>query len=101
MANVSSANVVVSTDQIDILARILSMVKMHHAFTATGSIALAVAAALPGSVVARNVRKMSSERQPEVVRIGHASGCLTIGATVRHGKSGWQIRRSCRAVRLS
>jgi 2-methylaconitate cis-trans-isomerase PrpF len=67
---------------------------MHHAFTATDSIALAVAAALPGSIVARNLRKMSSERQPEVVRIDHASGRLAIGATVRHGKSGWQMDKA-------
>lgn len=91
-----------STSKVDILARILSMGKMHHAFTGTGSIALAVAAALPGSIVARNLCKMSSERQPEVVRIGHASGRLAIGATVHQGEAaGRWIRRSCRAVRVS
>lgn len=32
------------------------MGQLHHAFTGTGAIALAVAAALPGSVVARHLR---------------------------------------------
>lgn len=99
---VSSANVMVNMDRIDILARILSMGKMHHAFTGTGSIALTVAAALPGSIVARNLCKMSSERQPKVVRIGHAAGRLAIGATcVKAKAAGRWIRRSCRAVRVS
>lgn len=94
-----------STSKVDILARILSMGKMHHAFTGTGSIALAVAAALPGSIVARNLCKMSSERQPKVVRIGHASGRLAIGATVRQGEGGWQmdqaiLSRSARVLML-
>ena len=48
----SNAGVDIDKHSIDVLARIVSMGKLHHAFTGTGSIALAVAAALPGASIA-------------------------------------------------
>ncbi len=60
----------------DLRARIVSMGRLHHAFTGTGSIALAVAAALPGTIVAQCVRRDSTG----LVRIGHAAGVLAAAA---------------------
>ena len=41
----------VTPDQIDMLARIFSMGVLHHAMTGTGAVAIAAAAAIPGTVV--------------------------------------------------
>ncbi len=86
----TSAGVEVAKEQIDLLARIVSMGKLHHAFTGTGSIALAVAAALPGTVVAEVARTL-----PGVpTRIGHASGVLAVGAILEQGAKGWRVEKA-------
>lgn len=100
---VTSAGVAVDASEIDVLARILSMGKLHHAYTGTGAIALAVAAALPGSVVARNASRDASGHAAKPVRIGHVSGKLSIGATVRRdGKNQWSMDKAIlsRSARL-
>ena len=76
-------------DAIDVLARILSMGRLHHAFTGTGSIALAVAAAIPGTVVSEVARTL-----PGVpLRIGHASGTLAVGAVVSRHRQRWRVEK--------
>jgi 2-methylaconitate isomerase len=90
----SSAGVDVAADAIDLLARIMSMGRLHHAFTGTGSIALAVAAAVPGTVVAEVARTLPGV----ATRIGHVSGTLAVGAEVTRrslpgGAAGWNVDR--------
>jgi hypothetical protein len=63
---------------------------LHHAYTGTGAVALAVAAALPGSVVARAARGGASAR----VRIGHPSGTMTVGAEVGETGGRWHVERA-------
>jgi len=86
----SSAGTPVAATAVDVVARIVSMGKLHHAFTGTGSIALAVAAALPGSIVA-NI----SHPSPGIpTRIGHVSGVLPVGAILEHTHAGWRVERA-------
>ncbi|MCL4182939.1 MAG: 2-methylaconitate cis-trans isomerase PrpF [Burkholderiaceae bacterium] len=86
----TSAGAEVTVDRIDVLARIVSMGRLHHAFTGTGSIALAAAAALPGTVVSEVARTL-----PGVpTRIGHVSGVLTVGAEVSRGPGGWRFDKA-------
>ncbi len=62
---------VFEASQLDLLARIVSMGKLHHGFTGTGTIALAAAAALPGTLVSALLG------QPLIARplcFGHPSG---------------------------
>ncbi len=66
----------VGAQSIDLVARIFSMGKLHHAMTGTGAVAIAVAAAIPGTVV-RRIAPTDSERR---VRFGHPSGSLSVGA---------------------
>jgi hypothetical protein len=86
----TSAGVEIPAERIDLLARIMSMGKLHHAYTGTGSIALAVAAALPGTVVNEVARTL-----PGVpTRIGHLSGTLAVGAEVSQRDGRWQVDKA-------
>jgi 2-methylaconitate isomerase len=90
----SSAGVDIAAGSVDLLARIVSMGKLHHAFTGTGSIALAVAAAVPGTVVADVARTLPGLG----VRIGHVSGLLSVGAEVTQrvgagGSTVWKVEK--------
>lgn len=84
---VAASGRVVCTDEIDLTARILSMGALHHAMTGTGAVAIAAAAAVPGTIVHR----ITGMRPHGQVRFGHPSG--TIAAAVRsvmeNGR--WQI----------
>lgn len=86
----SSGGADIGRDHIDLVARIVSMGKLHHAFTGTGSIALAAAAALPGTVVAEVARTL-----PGVpTRIGHVSGVLAVGAILARTRKGWRVEKA-------
>lgn len=86
----TSKGVEVGADRIDLLARSLERGRLSQACTGTGSIGLAVAAALPGSVVAEVARTL-----PGVpTRIGHASGTLAIGAEVSWRSGRWHADKA-------
>jgi 2-methylaconitate isomerase len=74
---------------IDLLARIFSMGKLHHAMTGTGAVAIAAAAAIPGTVVHR-ICPLSAQGS---VRFGHPSGTLRVGAEATHQDGLWVIRK--------
>ena len=85
----SSVGEEVSRESIDVLGRILSMGKLHPAYTGPGSIALAIAAALPGSVVSEVTRTL-----PGVpTRIGHVSGVMAVGAFLAQDAGGWSVEK--------
>jgi probable AcnD-accessory protein PrpF len=82
---VSSAGRVISASEIDLLVRIMSLGKLHHAMTGTGAVALAVAAAVPDTIVARVLANGATP----LVRFGHPSGTLTVGAQVSQAGHEW------------
>lgn len=61
------------TDDTDLTVRMLSMGRFHPAVPVTGSVALTLAAAVPGSVVHRLARGDASEG----LRLGTPAGCVT------------------------
>jgi hypothetical protein len=79
----------VDAARIDLLARIFSMGHLHHAMTGTGAVALAAAAALPGTVVHR-VAPVGADGR---VRFGHPSGCLSVGAEAEQRGSEWAVTK--------
>lgn len=79
----------VSRDTIHLTARIFSMGQLHHAMTGTGAVALAAAAAIPGTVV----REASAQFQNGQLCFGHPSGSLRVGAEIRKDAGQWIIDR--------
>jgi probable AcnD-accessory protein PrpF len=88
---VTSSGVAISAGQFDVAARIISMGKLHHAMTGTGVIALAVAAALPGTIVRELLPDARVARDDSPLRFGHPSGIVDARATTHLEKSGWVV----------
>jgi hypothetical protein len=79
----------VEAASIDLLARIFSMGVLHHAMTGTGAVAIAAAAAIPGTVVSR----VSPAGTDGRVRFGHPSGTLSVGAEAHEEGSQWKVAK--------
>ena len=86
---VTSSGKQVSPADVDVLVRALSMGKLHHAMMGTAAVAIATAAAIPGTVVSRAAGGPRS-----VVRFGHPSGTLRVGAEARLAGSEWVVARA-------
>lgn len=76
--------------EVDLLVRALSMGKLHHAMMGTASVAIAAAAAVPGTLV--NLAAGGGERQ--AVRFGHPSGSLRVGAQARLVDGRWTVAKA-------
>jgi probable AcnD-accessory protein PrpF len=79
----------VEAGSIDLLARIFSMGVLHHAMTGTGAVAIAAAAAIPGTIVHR-VAPVGPDGR---VRFGHPSGTLRVGAEVAREGNHWAVKK--------
>ena len=77
----------ISADQVDLVSRMISMGKTHRTFAGTSSMCLAVAAAIPGTVVHAVARRALPDR----VRIGHPAGIMEVGAKVRPEGDDWRV----------
>ena len=65
------------------------MGKLHHAMTGTGAVAIAAAAAIPGTVVHRTAPVGADGR----VRFGHPSGVLSVGAEAQQRDGQWTVSK--------
>ena len=68
----------------------MSMGKLHHAMMGTAAVAIAAAAAIPGTLV--NLAAGGSER--EAVVFGHPSGTLRVGAKASFENDKWNIEQA-------
>ena len=80
----------VKASDIDLLVRAMSMGKLHHAMMGTASVAIATAAAVPGTLV--NLAAGGGER--EEVRFGHPSGTLRVGASAVLENGSWTAKKA-------
>lgn len=88
----SSGKTVVATD-FDLLVRAMSMGKLHHAMMGTAAVAIATAAAIPGTLVC----EAAGGKPLPAVRFGHPSGTLRVGAeAVQDGgpRGPWRVTRA-------
>ena len=89
-AYTASSGKALAKEAIDITARIMSMGKLHHAMTGTGAIAIAVAGAIPGTVVSAMLGGKSQAK----VKFGHPSGILAVGAEANQDSGDWVITKA-------
>lgn len=76
--------VAVDARDVDIVARLIFMHRMHKAYPITGTVCTAAAAMTPGSVVDRLMR--ADARAASVLRIGHPGGVIDVEKRCRpHG----------------
>jgi 2-methylaconitate cis-trans-isomerase PrpF len=87
---VTSSGKRVAATEIDLLVRALSMGKLHHAMMGTAAVAIGAAAAIPGTLV--NLAAGGAARQ--VVRFGHPSGTLRVGAEARQVDGTWTVAKA-------
>ena len=80
----------IAAGDIDINVRAMSMGKLHHAMMGTASVAIATAAAVPGTLV--NLAAGGGTR--DAVRFGHPSGTLRVGASVEQRDGQWTVTRA-------
>jgi probable AcnD-accessory protein PrpF len=80
----------VNAGDIDLLVRAMSMGKLHHAMMGTAAVAIATAAAVPGTLV--NLAAGGGER--EAVRFGHPSGTLRVGAQAAQVNGEWTVTKA-------
>ena len=74
----TSLGTTVDSDEIDIVARIMSVQRAHHAYAMTGALCTAAAAALLGTIPNSVSREVGSGS----VRIGHPKGVTSVGIDV-------------------
>ena len=89
-AYTSSSGKQIQVDDVDLLVRALSMGKLHHAMMGTAAVAIAIAAAIPGTVV--NLAAGGGAR--EAVCFGHPSGTLRVGAQAVQQAGQWRVKKA-------
>lgn len=87
----ASSGKAVATADVDLLVRALSMGKLHHAMMGTAAVAIATAAAIPGTLV----NHAAGGGQRSAVRFGHPSGTLRVGAEATRQSNGeWTVTKA-------
>ena len=86
----SSSGKRVAAGDIDLLVRAMSMGKLHHAMMGTASVAIATAAAVPGTLV----RDAAGGGARTSVCFGHPSGTLRVGAEALQVDGQWAVRKA-------
>jgi probable AcnD-accessory protein PrpF len=87
---VASSGKHIARQDTDVLVRALSMGKLHHAMMGTASVAIASAAAVPGTLV--NLAAGGGER--DMVCFGHPSGTLRVGAQAEPVDGEWKVTKA-------
>jgi len=87
---VSSSGKNISATDIELLVRAMSMGQLHHAMMGTAAVAIAAAAAIPGTIV--NQAAGGVERSS--VTFGHPSGTLKVGAEAEQSAGVWSVTKA-------
>lgn len=87
----TSGKKTIPAEEIDLLARMMSMQKTHPTYAMTGAMCTAAAAVIPGSVVQK---ALSPKASPDRIRIGHPGGILEAGVEYRTEGNSVQILKT-------
>jgi len=86
---ISSSGKAIASDDIDLNVRALSMGQLHHAMMGTAAVAIATAAAIPGTLV-----NLAAGGERNAVRFGHPSGTLKVGAKASCVDGEWSVDKA-------
>jgi len=75
---ITSSGKEVSASEMDLHVRALSMQQLHHAMMGTASVAIGVAASIPGTLV----NEAAGGGEKDTVTFGHPSGAIKVGAKI-------------------
>jgi 2-methylaconitate cis-trans-isomerase PrpF len=78
----------IKADEIDLVARVMSMGTLHKALAVSCAITAAGAAAVEGTVIRQLIR--SPDAKPDNFRLGHPSGIFEVGAKVQKDGEDYQ-----------
>jgi len=88
----------IKKSEIDLLARVITGGKLHKAFPVTSGIATAVAACIPGTILAEvignSIKKGEFIEKEKRIRIGHPSGVMKVKINLRKQKNNWLIEKA-------
>ena len=90
IAYVSSSGKQISSTDIDLNVRALSMGQLHHAMMGTAAVAISIATAIPGTLV--NLAAGGGKR--DSVRFGHPSGTLKVGGEAKIDNDQWTAKKA-------
>ncbi|GHA15898.1 putative methylaconitate Delta-isomerase PrpF [Arenicella chitinivorans] len=76
----------ISSQDIDLVVRAMSMGQLHHAMMGTAAVAISVAAAVPGTIV----NQVLTSPEGNSVCFGHPSGTLKVGASAYLEDGQWR-----------
>ncbi len=82
----------VAASDVDFVARLLFMLRMHKTYAVTGTVCTGAAAKIPGTIVHRAARPASHSRS--LTRIGHPAGVIDVEADVRSDDGGVELVRA-------
>lgn len=86
---VASSGKEVNAAEIDLNCRAMSMGKLHHAMMGTAAVAIASAAAIPGTLV----NQAAGGGKRESITFGHPSGTLKVGAAASESGGAWSVEK--------
>ena len=80
----------IERSDVELVVRMLSMGRVHHALPGTGGVALAIAALIPGTVP----YQVAAKPADGLVRIGHSSGVISVAADIENISGEWVASRA-------
>lgn len=87
---ITSSGKEILAGNMDLHVRALSMQKLHHAMMGTASVAIGVAACIPGTLV--NIAAGGGEK--DAVEFGHPSGTLKVGAVIKQENGKYMVDKA-------
>jgi 2-methylaconitate cis-trans-isomerase PrpF len=78
-----------TSEGVDIIARAVSMERIHRTFPATGAMSLAAAVVLPGTIA--HELAQPSDKLARTVRIEHPAGGMDIGVELECDRGEWHV----------
>ena len=86
----------VNASEVDIIARMTALQKLHKAYAVTGAVCLGAAAKIEGTVV-NEIFRQAQHSNPPSVRIGHPSGTIQVEIEIKEKNGHLELTKAALA----